>query len=96
MYQNIMLVLTTVLTGFVAGVFSRAMLPGDRKRGFLFTSVLGLVGCFIGDKLAQKYLMTSPLFAKGVVFEAGFEYMLYLTIAAAVGAAILFVWDRLF
>ena len=96
MYQNIMLIMTVVLTGFVTGVFSRAILPGDRKRGFVFTSVLGLVGCFIGDKLAQKYLMTSPLFAKGIVLEAGFEYMLYMTVAAAVGAAILFVWDRLF
>jgi uncharacterized membrane protein YeaQ/YmgE (transglycosylase-associated protein family) len=96
MYQNIILIITVVLTGFVAGSFSRAMLPGDRKRGFVFTSLLGVVGCFIGDKVAQQYFMTSPLFAKGIVFEAGFEYMLYLTAAAVVGAAVLFVWDRLF
>ncbi len=96
MYQNIMLIMTVVLTGFVAGVFSRAILPGDRKRGFVFTSVLGVVGCFIGDKVAQQYFMTTPLFAKGIVFEAGFEYMLYLTAAIVAGAVILFIWDRLF
>ncbi len=100
MYQNIMLIMTVVLTGFVAGFFSRAILPGDRKRGVVFTSVLGVAGCFIGDKVAQQYFMTTPLFAKlfakGIVFEVGFEYILYLTVAIVAGAAILFIWDRLF
>lgn len=96
MHQNIIIIVTLLLTGFVVGIFSRAILPGDRKQGFVFTSLLGVTGCFIADKVAQQYFSATPLFAQGFVFEAGFEYVLYITIASLTGAAILFIWDRLF
>ncbi|MBY0345452.1 MAG: hypothetical protein K2P98_01135 [Neisseriaceae bacterium] len=95
MYHSVALTITVILTGFIVGVFSRAILFGERKRGFLFTAALGVAACFIGDKVAQQYLMTSPLFAKDLMFERGFEYILYLTTAILIGAIILFIWDRL-
>lgn len=39
-------IIWTLLTGFVVGLFARAVLPGEQRLGWLLTSLLGVVGAF--------------------------------------------------
>lgn len=77
-------VLGAIIIGFVAGIIAKLVTPGDPKpRGFILTTVLGIVGAVLATFLGQAI----GLYQAGE--NAGF-------IGAVVGAVIiLLVWRQL-
>ena len=71
----------TIIIGFVAGVIAKLVTPGDREpKGFIVTTILGVVGAFVATYLGQAIGWYGP------DQNAGF-------IGAIVGAVlILLVW----
>ena len=43
-----------VVTGFIVGLLARAVLPGADHMGFIATTVVGIVGSFIGGFIGSK------------------------------------------
>jgi uncharacterized membrane protein YeaQ/YmgE (transglycosylase-associated protein family) len=76
-----MSIIGTIIIGFVAGVIAKFIMPGDNEpRGFILTTILGIVGAFVASWLGQALGWYGP--GEG----AGF-------IGAIVGAIIvLFIW----
>jgi uncharacterized membrane protein YeaQ/YmgE (transglycosylase-associated protein family) len=74
-------ILWTIIIGFVAGVIAKFITPGDRDpKGFIVTTILGVVGAFVATYLGQAIGWYGP------DQNAGF-------IGAIVGAVlILLVW----
>ena len=74
-------ILGTIIIGFIAGVIAKLITPGDREpKGFILTTILGIVGAFVATYLGQAIGWYGP------DQNAGF-------IGAIVGAAIiLLVW----
>lgn len=77
-------ILWIILIGFVAGMIARWISPGaNDPKGFLLTTVLGIVGAFAATWIGQMIGWYRP--DQG----AGF-------IGATVGAIlVLFIWNRL-
>jgi len=77
-------ILWIVIVGFVAGVIARLLMPGPRNpAGFIFTTVLGIVGAFVATFIGQAVGWYGP--------EQGASF-----VGATVGAVIvLFIWHRL-
>jgi len=77
-------ILWIILIGFVAGMIARWISPGPNDpKGFLLTTVLGIVGAFAATWIGQTVGWYRP--DQG----AGF-------IGATVGAIlVLFIWNRL-
>ena len=49
-----MSILWTILIGFVAGVLAKLITPGKNEpQGFILTTILGIVGAFVGTYLGQ-------------------------------------------
>jgi len=50
-----MWIVWTVVIGFLAGVLAKFVTPGDRHepKGFILTTVLGIVGAFVATYLGQ-------------------------------------------
>ena len=73
-----------IIVGFIAGIIARLLSPGpNNPSGFIFTTVLGIVGAFLATWIGQAIGHYGP--DQG----AGF-------ITATIGALIvLFVWHRL-
>ena len=76
-------ILGAIIIGFIVGIIAKLITPGDPKpRGFILTTVLGIVGAFVGTFLGQ---------AVGIVPQgdtAGF-------IGAIIGAVvILLIWRQ--
>ena len=74
-------ILGTIIIGFVAGVIAKLVTPGDNEpKGFILTTILGIVGAFVATYLGQAVGWYGP------DQNAGF-------IGAIVGAVIiLLVW----
>ena len=76
-----MQLLWTIIIGFVVGLVARALMPGRDAMGFIFTTLLGVVGALIAQFLGQAM----GLYAPGE--PAGF-------IGAVIGAMILLFIGR--
>lgn len=48
-----MAILWTILIGFFIGLIARFLRPGNDRMGFVLTTVLGIVGAFVGSFLGQ-------------------------------------------
>ena len=49
-----MVILWTIIIGFIAGVFAKLITPGDNEpSGFILTTILGIVGAFVATYLGQ-------------------------------------------
>jgi uncharacterized membrane protein YeaQ/YmgE (transglycosylase-associated protein family) len=48
-------ILWTIIIGFIVGVIAKFIMPGDKAepRGFILTTVLGVVGAFVATWLGQ-------------------------------------------
>jgi uncharacterized membrane protein YeaQ/YmgE (transglycosylase-associated protein family) len=48
-------ILWTIIIGFIAGVIAKFLMPGDNyePKGFILTSILGIVGAFVATYLGQ-------------------------------------------
>jgi uncharacterized membrane protein YeaQ/YmgE (transglycosylase-associated protein family) len=53
--SNLMSILWTIIIGFIVGVIAKFIMPGDKAepRGFILTTVLGIVGAFVATYLGQ-------------------------------------------
>jgi uncharacterized membrane protein YeaQ/YmgE (transglycosylase-associated protein family) len=79
--QALMGILLTILIGFIAGVIAKFIMPGENEpKGFILTTILGIVGAFVASYLGQALGWYSPGEGAGLI-------------GAIVGAIIvLFVW----
>ena len=78
-----MSIIWTILIGFVAGLFARAIKPGNDSAGFIVTTLIGIAGSLIATYLGQALGWYTA--GQG----AGF-------IASIVGAIVLlFVWGMI-
>src|SRR6516162_8260960 len=48
-------ILWTILIGFIVGILAKFIMPGDRyePKGFILTTILGIVGAFVATYLGQ-------------------------------------------
>ncbi|MDQ0472875.1 GlsB/YeaQ/YmgE family stress response membrane protein [Labrys wisconsinensis] len=47
-------IIWTIIIGFLAGVVAKVLMPGDNEpKGFILTTVLGIVGAFVATWLGQ-------------------------------------------
>jgi uncharacterized membrane protein YeaQ/YmgE (transglycosylase-associated protein family) len=74
-------IIWTIIIGFVAGVIAKFIMPGDKEpKGFILTTILGIVGAFVASYLGQAVGWYEPGQGAGLI-------------GAIVGAIIvLFVW----
>ncbi len=42
-----------IVFGLIVGLIARAIMPGKQSMGFIMTSVLGMIGSFVGGFLAS-------------------------------------------
>jgi uncharacterized membrane protein YeaQ/YmgE (transglycosylase-associated protein family) len=79
-----MSIVWAIIIGFIAGIIAKLVTPGDPKpRGFILTTVLGIVGAVLATVLGQAIGLYQP------GQTAGF-------IGAIVGAIIiLLIWRQL-
>jgi uncharacterized membrane protein YeaQ/YmgE (transglycosylase-associated protein family) len=77
-------ILWAIVIGFIAGVIAKLVTPGDPKpRGFILTTVLGIVGAVLATVLGQAVGLYEPGEAAGFF-------------GAIVGAVIiLLIWRQL-
>ena len=76
-----MSIIWAIIVGFFAGLIARFLVPGDREpRGFILTTVLGIVGSVVATWLGQAIGLYGPNDGAGFI-------------GAIVGAAIvLLIW----
>ena len=49
-----MSIIWTIIIGFIAGVIAKFVMPGDNEpKGFILTTILGVVGAFVATYLGQ-------------------------------------------
>jgi uncharacterized membrane protein YeaQ/YmgE (transglycosylase-associated protein family) len=74
-------ILLTIIIGFIAGVIAKFIMPGENEpKGFILTTILGIVGAFVASYLGQALGWYRPGEGAGLI-------------GAIVGAIIvLFVW----
>lgn len=65
----LMLILTLLIVGLVAGFLARLIVPGDDPMGIAGTIVLGIIGSFIGGFLG--YLLFGKDLAEGALQPSG-------------------------
>ncbi|CDZ81524.1 Transglycosylase associated protein [Candidatus Rubidus massiliensis] len=41
-------IISTIIIGFIVGLFARALMPGRDPLGFIYTTLLGIAGAFVG------------------------------------------------
>jgi len=79
-------IIWSLVVGFFVGLLARALVPGADHMGFLATSLLGIVGSFVGGFVGNMLWQPSE---GASVHPAGF-------VLSVVGAVIvLFVWHHL-
>jgi uncharacterized membrane protein YeaQ/YmgE (transglycosylase-associated protein family) len=79
-WSNTMSILWTIIIGFIVGLVAKFIMPGDNTepKGFILTTILGIVGAFVATYLGQAVGWYRP--GESVGF-----------IGAVVGAVILLV-----
>lgn len=63
-------VITFLIVGFVAGLIARALISGPGPRGLIRTTLLGVVGSFVGGTLGN--LISGRDLDEGALQPAGF------------------------
>ena len=78
-------IIAFVVLGLLAGLISRAILPGKDPGGYIVTAIIGVVGALLGGFLAAALFGAHPL-------DEFFDISTWLT--AIVGSIILLVLYR--
>lgn len=52
--------LWTIIIGFFIGLIARALMPGRDAMGFIFTTILGVVGAVVAQYLGQAMGLYNP------------------------------------
>lgn len=50
-----MAIILFIVFGFIAGLLARALMPGNQNMGFLMTTLLGVLGSFVGGFLVSFF-----------------------------------------
>ena len=75
-----------VLLGLVAGLIARALMPGKQSMSIAMTTVLGMVGSFLGGLVASLFTGESILtFHRSGIIASVLGALAVLFVAAAVG-----------
>lgn len=53
-------IIATIIIGFIVGLVARFLKPGDDKSGLIMTTVLGIVGAFVGSWIGQAFGIYGP------------------------------------
>lgn len=55
-------ILWTIIIGFIVGVIAKFIMPGDKTepKGFILTTILGIIGAFVASWLGQSVGWYSP------------------------------------
>jgi len=48
-------IIGTIIIGFLVGLVARFIKPGDDGLGFIGTTIVGIVGAFVGSYLGQAF-----------------------------------------
>ncbi len=48
-----MAIISTIIIGFIVGLFARALMPGRDIAGFIMTTLLGIAGAIVGKYIGQ-------------------------------------------
>jgi uncharacterized membrane protein YeaQ/YmgE (transglycosylase-associated protein family) len=61
--------LWTIIIGFVVGVIAKLIMPGDKyePKGFILTTILGIVGAFVATYLGQSVGWYKPGESSGFI-----------------------------
>ena len=61
-------IIWTIVIGFVAGLIAKLIVPGPNEpRGFVLTTVLGIVGAFVATYLGQALHWYAPGEGAGLI-----------------------------
>ncbi|MEO8756237.1 MAG: GlsB/YeaQ/YmgE family stress response membrane protein [Devosia sp.] len=61
-------IIWTIVIGFIAGIIAKFVVPGNREpRGFILTTVLGIVGAFVATYLGQALHWYAPGEGAGLI-----------------------------
>ena len=62
-------ILWTIIIGFVVGVIAKFLMPGDKyePKGFILTTILGIVGAFAATFLGQAIGWYGPKDSAGFI-----------------------------
>lgn len=66
-------IIGTIVIGFLVGLVARFIKPGDDSLGFIGTTIVGIVGAFVGSYLGQAfgiYQVGEPIGFIGAVIGA--------------------------
>jgi uncharacterized membrane protein YeaQ/YmgE (transglycosylase-associated protein family) len=55
-----MSIIGAIIIGFIVGLIARAVTPGPHPRGFILTTVLGVVGALVATFLGQAIHIYQP------------------------------------
>jgi len=53
-------IITTIIVGFIVGLIARAIMPGNHPMGFIWTTVLGVVGSVVASYLGRMLHLYNP------------------------------------
>ena len=74
-----------IVIGFVAGLIAKAIMPGPDSGGFIWTTILGIVGAIVGGWIGRAIFATN----------AGDTFSIVGLIFAVIGAIVLLAIYRL-
>ena len=61
-------ILWTIIIGFIAGVIAKFIMPGEKEpKGFILTTILGIVGAFVASYLGQALGWYAPGEGAGLI-----------------------------
>jgi uncharacterized membrane protein YeaQ/YmgE (transglycosylase-associated protein family) len=63
-------IIAWIVFGFLVGLIARAVMPGRQPMGFIWTTLLGVGGSFVGGAIAHAFYR--PWSEFGVMDTAGF------------------------
>ena len=55
-----MAIISTIIIGFIIGLLAKFLMPGKDPAGFIITTLLGIVGAFVGTYLGQMMGWYAP------------------------------------
>ena len=61
-------IIWTIIIGFIAGVIAKLIMPGEKEpKGFILTTILGIVGAFVASYLGQALGWYAPGEGAGLI-----------------------------
>jgi uncharacterized membrane protein YeaQ/YmgE (transglycosylase-associated protein family) len=78
-------IIAWIVVGLIAGILAKLIMPGDDPGGFIITTIIGIVGAFVGGFVMQQLLGGTGL--------TGFS--IWSILVATLGAIILLAIYRL-